>query len=70
MSKSAVTDREVELANVIAWRIEWLRAGGFNKRNAKLIANTPAIDWRYANQVLNNCKSKGYDESFAVNLIL
>lgn len=68
--KTTVDTKEVELANVIAWRLEWLRAGGFNKRNARLIANQPTIDWRYANEVLTNCKAKGHSEEFAVNLIL
>jgi hypothetical protein len=68
--KAAVKDNEVELANVVAWRIEWLRVGGFNKRNAALIAQIPTIDWRYANQVLHNCKEKGFDEAFAVKLLV
>ena len=60
----AVNDKEMELAHVIEWRIAWLRSGGYNKRNATIIANRPAIDWRYANEVLTNCKYKGYDEDF------
>jgi lipocalin len=59
-----------EVATVIEWRFQWLLAGGFTKRNSKLLANTPSIDWHFANRVLKECKEKGYDEDFVMKLIL
>jgi lipocalin len=59
-----------ETEDVVEWRFQWLLAGGFTKRNSKLLANTPTVDWRYANKVLKACKAKGYDEDFVMNLIL
>ncbi len=50
------------------WRVEWLRHGGFTKRNAAIIARLP-IDYRYANRVMKDAKEKGYDEAFVMNLI-
>jgi hypothetical protein len=52
----------------ITWRVEWLRHGGFTKRNATILAKLP-IDYRYANKVMKDCKEKGYDETFVMNLI-
>lgn len=64
-----VVGSEVEVARVFEWRVQWLRAGGYSKKNAELIAKTP-LDWRYANEILEACKSKGYDEKFVMDLIL
>lgn len=65
-------DEEVELdrevIRVHEWRAEWLRVGGFTKRNANILAGSD-IDWRYANQVLKACKAKGFDEDFVMELI-
>ena len=64
---------EVELdresIRVVEWRQTWLRAGGFNKRNARLIAES-SIDWRYANDLLKNARAKGHDEKFVIDLLL
>jgi len=59
-----------ESARVINWRQDWLRSGGFSRRNAELLATTTEIDYRYANRVLADCKRQGYDEDFAMKLIL
>lgn len=72
MSKTAVPDIDraaIEAANVLEWRLSWLRHGGFNKRNARVLAENPRIDWRYANNLLANAKRKGYDETFVMNLL-
>lgn len=60
------TDREV--IKVMEWRAGWLRAGGFTKRNANILA-CGSIDWRYANKVLKDCLDKGYDQDFVMTLI-
>ena len=65
----ATEDRQAqEVANVLTWRIEWFRHGGFNKRNARLLAESN-IDYRYANKVMAACKAKGHDEAFVMNLL-
>jgi hypothetical protein len=60
------TDREV--IRVLEWRAGWLRAGGFTKRNANILASGN-IDWRYANKVLHDCEEKGFDQEFVMELI-
>ena len=69
----ANTTEEVELGRecvkVYEWRLQWLRAGGFNKRNAKLLAGSD-IDWHYANDLLKNCEAKGHDQNFVMDLLL
>lgn len=64
-----VAVREVESNRVVIWKMEWLTHGGFSKRNAELIA-TSKVDYRYAIDVLNSAKQKGYDEDFVIKLIL
>jgi len=73
MARTTVKE-EIELdqeaIKVIEWRTDWLRAGGFTKRNARIIGEDTRIDWRYANEVRKNCVSKGFDEDFVMKLIL
>ena len=66
MTKVAVDTEKP--TDAFSWRVEWLRHGGFNKRNANILART-TIDYRYANKVMKDCKAKGYDEAFVMNLI-
>jgi hypothetical protein len=65
---NVVSDNKGEYVRVQEWRVQWLRAGGYTKKNATLIAKSN-IDWRYANDVLLHAKEKGYDEKFVMNLI-
>ena len=60
---------QVESTKVYEWRMQWLRAGGYTKKNANIIAKSH-LDWRYANQILKSCEAKGFDEKFVMNLIL
>lgn len=66
---TSMVDEEVELDRVILWRLQWLRAAGWSRRNAQLIASDTKVDWRFANDLLKNCKEKGYDEDFAMKLL-
>jgi len=43
-----------EERRVIEWRMEWLRAAGYSKRNARVIAERTSIDWRFACDLLKN----------------
>lgn len=81
MGKSKVVDTksseeydEIELdpeaQKVINWRVEWLRHGGFTKRNATLLASREDCDYRYYNRVLADCKAAGFDEDFVMTRIL
>jgi hypothetical protein len=63
------SDSPVESIRVHEWRVQWLRAGGYTKKNANIIAKSH-LDWRYANEVLKSCEAKGFDEKFVMNLIL
>jgi hypothetical protein len=58
-----------EVVQVREWRVQWLRAGGYTKKNAELIAKSQ-VDWRYANSLLESCKAKGYSEDFVIKLLL
>jgi hypothetical protein len=69
MAKTEEVELDRESIRVVEWRLQWLRAGGFNKRNARLIAESD-IDWRYANELLKNCKAKEYSETFVMDLLL
>lgn len=69
MAKTEEVELDRESIRVVEWRLQWLRAGGYNKRNARIIAESP-IDWRYANELLSNCKRKGHDEKFVMDLLL
>jgi len=59
---------EVEIGledqRVIEWHLQWLRHGGYSKKNAKLIASSK-IDWRFANQLLKRCS----DEKLAMRIL-
>lgn len=65
---TSIVDKEVQISleseKVIKWRMQWLNAAGYNKRNARLIA-TAAIDWRFACNLLKNCK----DEDLAMRIL-
>jgi len=69
MTKPKEVEVDREVVRVFQWRADWLRVGGFNKRDANILAGTD-IDWRYANEVLKHCKEKGYDDTFVMNLLL
>lgn len=58
-----------EEETVTEWRVKRLREGGWTKTNAQLIATT-SLDYRYACEILKECKKKGLDESFVIKLIL
>jgi hypothetical protein len=68
MAKVLTDHVEIELGleeqRVIEWRLQWLRHGGYSKKNAKLIAHS-RIDWRFATDLLNNCG----DESLAMKIL-
>lgn len=68
-----MTIEDVELdeeeIKVYDWRMEWLKAGGWSKRKAELLAGTD-IDYRTANDLLAKCVEKGYSEEFALDLLL
>jgi hypothetical protein len=68
MGKVPAIEESQETINVHNWRRDWLRKGGFNKRNAELLASS-SVDWRYANRLLHNAKDKGYDEEFVMRLL-
>jgi len=63
-----LTELEPESVRVYEWRLEWLRAAGFTKRNAAKIANSD-IDWHYACDLLKNCEEKGFDQAFVMDLL-
>jgi hypothetical protein len=60
---------EIELSSeavkVIAWRLKWLRAAGYSKRNAQTIAEVPTIDWRFACNLLKNTN----DQELAMKIL-
>lgn len=58
------TEIDSEDERVIEWRLQWLRHGGYSKKNAKLIASSK-IDWRFANQLLKRCP----DEKLAMRIL-
>lgn len=64
-----LTEIQDEAVKVYEWRYEWLRAGGFNKRNARILAESP-VPWRFAVDCLKHAKAKGYDEKFVMDLLL
>lgn len=68
MGMTTEVELDREAVRVIEWRMEWLCGAGYTKRNAQLIA-TSEIDWRYACDLLENCKKKGYDEQFVMELL-
>ena len=59
---------EREVVRVYEWRFTWLVSGGFSKRNAALIASSD-LDWRYAVNLLRNCKDKGHTQDFVMKLL-
>lgn len=61
-------ERDREVVRVYEWRLQWLRHGGFNKRNANRLAGSE-VNYKYAIKVLNDCKDKGYDEEFVMRLL-
>jgi hypothetical protein len=69
MPKTEEIEVDREAYRVYEWREQWLRAGGFSKRNSALLAST-AIDYRYAIKLLADAKRNGYDESFVMGLLL
>lgn len=66
--KTEEVELDRESIKVMEWRAAWLRAGGYTKRNANILA-CGSIDWRYANKVLHDCEEKGYDQDFVMKLI-
>lgn len=64
-----VIGEEIEQTRVIRWRKQWLVAGGFSMANADIIASNMRIEKNYAIDLLANCKAKGYDEAFVMNLL-
>lgn len=69
MAKAKEVEQDLESLRVLEWRVAWLRAGGYTKRNANRIAST-TVDWRHANRVLKDAQAKGYDQDFVMELIL
>lgn len=53
---------EVELENettkVVKFRQEWLRAAGYSKRNAELIASDLDLDWHFAHDLRKKCSDE------------
>ena len=67
-----LTDRDLdetelypESERVIQWRLDWLRAGGYSNKNARLIAAAVHVDWRFANNLLESCG----DEKLAMRIL-
>jgi hypothetical protein len=44
-----------ENERVINFKLEWLTATGYNRKNAERIAKDPSIDWHFAVDLLRNC---------------
>jgi len=49
-----VVELSQEAAKVINWRQQWLRAAGYAKTNAELIATSVEIDLHFACDLLKN----------------
>jgi len=53
-----VIELSEEAEKVIDWKKEWLRAAGYTKRNASLIASSSEIDYRLACDMLRQSKDQ------------
>lgn len=69
LTANEVIGEELESTRVIRWRKQWLVAGGFSMANADKLANDTRVEKNYAIDLLANCKAKGYDEEFVMNLL-
>lgn len=67
LTKKPEDDFEIapERRKVIDFRLEWLRAAGYTKRNAELIASDLSIDWHFACDLRQRC----VDESLCMRII-
>jgi len=58
MTDTDTIELSPEATKVIDWRKQWLRASGYNKRNAELIATDIKIDLHFACNLLKNSRDE------------